>query len=134
MKALSVRQPWAWLIVHADEYPEPKRVENRDWLPPAKHLGTVLIHAGKQFDFQGFAWIQRERAELARLLEESEASRALGGVVGRVDVVKAIVDYNMPWASRRSRYHWLLANPKPLPFFPCKGSLGFFEIDYVEPQ
>ena len=32
MKALSIRQPWAWLILHAG-----KDIENRDWKPRIRH-------------------------------------------------------------------------------------------------
>lgn len=50
MKALSIRQPWAWAILNAG-----KRVENREWDPHGGNVGqarnlieaTVLIHAGK---------------------------------------------------------------------------------------
>jgi hypothetical protein len=38
--ALSIRQPWAWLILHAG-----KDIENRDW--PTKYRGPFLIHASK---------------------------------------------------------------------------------------
>ena len=38
MKALSIRQPWAWLIVHGS-----KRVENRS--RRTHYRGPVLIHA-----------------------------------------------------------------------------------------
>lgn len=40
MKALSIRQPWAWAILNAG-----KRTENREWKYPAKYRGPVLIHA-----------------------------------------------------------------------------------------
>src|ERR1051326_1498970 len=43
VKALSVRQPWAWLIIYGG-----KDIENRDW--PTSHRGPTLIHAGKQWD------------------------------------------------------------------------------------
>src|SRR5215472_1457845 len=46
MKALSVRQPWAWLIVNGY-----KPVENRNWL--TKFRGRLLIHAGQRFDPKG---------------------------------------------------------------------------------
>ena len=38
MKALSIRQPWAWLILHGG-----KDIENRTWA--TKLRGRVLIHA-----------------------------------------------------------------------------------------
>lgn len=38
MKAISIRQPWAWLIVNGF-----KDIENRSWR--TKYRGPVLIHA-----------------------------------------------------------------------------------------
>ncbi len=40
MIALSIRQPWAWHILHSG-----KDIENRDW--PTRFRGRVLIHASK---------------------------------------------------------------------------------------
>jgi hypothetical protein len=28
-------------------------------------------------------------------------------------------------------WHWVLANPEPLPFQPCQGRLGLFEFEYL---
>ena len=42
MKAISIRQPWAWLILNAR-----KDVESRDWIYPCRHRGPLLIHASK---------------------------------------------------------------------------------------
>lgn len=44
MKALSIRQPWAWAILHAG-----KRVENRDWQhTPRWMVGqSICLHASK---------------------------------------------------------------------------------------
>ena len=39
-KAISIRQPWAWAIVHAG-----KDIENRDW--STRYRGPVCIHAAK---------------------------------------------------------------------------------------
>ena len=41
MKALSIRQPWAWLIVNAY-----KDIENRTWSTDFR--GRVYVHAGKR--------------------------------------------------------------------------------------
>lgn len=38
--ALSIRQPWAWLIIHGG-----KDIENRTW--PTRFRGRVAVHAGK---------------------------------------------------------------------------------------
>lgn len=43
MRAISVRQPWAWLLLHKG-----KNVENRSWALPACYVGVpLLLHAGK---------------------------------------------------------------------------------------
>lgn len=49
-KALSLRQPWAWAVVHGY-----KDVENRSW--STKHRGPLLIHASKQLDPEGFRFL-----------------------------------------------------------------------------
>jgi len=43
MKAISVRQPWAWAIIHAG-----KDIENRSW--KTNYRGPLLIHAGANYD------------------------------------------------------------------------------------
>jgi len=58
MKCISIRQPWAWLIVRPDIIGEDTRarayaaglikdIENRDWL--TRYRGPVAIHASIQF-------------------------------------------------------------------------------------
>lgn len=43
MKALTLKQPWAWAVAHAG-----KDVENRTWKPPASVIGhRIAIHAGR---------------------------------------------------------------------------------------
>jgi ASCH domain-containing protein len=42
MKALSVRQPWAWLIVNGY-----KEVENRDWATKPKKFRVSSFELGK---------------------------------------------------------------------------------------
>ena len=43
VKALSIQQPWAWLIVNGH-----KDIENRDWR--TNFRGPVAIHAGKKIE------------------------------------------------------------------------------------
>lgn len=52
--ALSIQQPWAWLLVNGF-----KPVENRSW--PTKVRGRIAIHAGKKFDYEGYRWVRREQ-------------------------------------------------------------------------
>jgi hypothetical protein len=57
VKALTVWQPWASLIVgappsyDADPTPPQKPIENRSWLPPRDLIGKrIAIHAAKKLD------------------------------------------------------------------------------------
>lgn len=45
MKALTICQPYAWLITLPQTDPRHKRVENRLW--PTHHHGPLAIHAGR---------------------------------------------------------------------------------------
>lgn len=103
MKALSIRQPWAWWIVNG-----PKRVENRTWA--TKYRGPVLIHAGKAWHnnvrpadpaylAQLDAWMEQrcilaKYPRLGRLPRDPEAYLT-GGIVGRARIVDCI-DGNHP--------------------------------------
>ena len=57
MKCLSVRQPWAALILHGVNG-QKKDVENRAW--PTKFRGAMLIHASKSVDEGALAGLREE--------------------------------------------------------------------------
>ncbi|HDR9133235.1 ASCH domain-containing protein [Burkholderia vietnamiensis] len=88
MKALSIQQPWAWLIAHADEYDDPKRIENRNWA--TRYRGPLLIHASKTFDRSGYESVLEVRPDLESVMPVAGAMER-GGVVGRVDVIDCVV-------------------------------------------
>ncbi len=122
MKALSIRQPWAWLILHAG-----KDIENRNWQPrnPAlRFRGTCLIHAGimvQPISDELRAWVRvTSGVDLPR---SHELPR--GGIVGQVDVIDVVRASSSPWFEGPCGLK--LANSKRLPFAPCRGQLGFFE-------
>ncbi|HTV55212.1 MAG TPA: ASCH domain-containing protein, partial [Terriglobia bacterium] len=52
MKALSIRQPWAWLIVNGF-----KPIENRSW--NTNFRGRILIHASLKVDREGEKWVRK---------------------------------------------------------------------------
>lgn len=112
-KALSVRQPWAWAIVEGL-----KPVENRTW--PTSYRGPLLIHAGLQDDLHGWQFLD----ETAFPLPVDPPTR---GIIGVVDLVDCVEGYDSAWAQEGS-WHWLLANPRPLPFVAYKGTLGLFNV------
>jgi hypothetical protein len=119
MRALSVRQPWAWLILHAG-----KDIENRNWR--TNFRGRVLVHASK-----GMTSMEYESAAMFLttciprdiiLPAPSELQR--GGIIGAVDITGCFVKHHSPWFT--GFYGFALANPEPLEFIPCRGDLSFF--------
>ena len=49
-----------------------------------------------------------------------------GGIIGVVDLVDCVEDYDSCWAFL-GEHHWVLENPEPLPFVPMKGELYMFD-------
>lgn len=117
MLALSILQPWAWLIVNGH-----KDVENRSW--PTKVRGTVSVHAGKKFDMEGFRWIRRTFPEI-EMPRPHEFER--GGIVGRMRITGCVERSESPWFF--GPWGFELADAEPVPFVPCKGKLGFFRVE-----
>jgi len=124
--ALSIRQPWAWLILNAG-----KDIENRDW--KTNFRGRVLIHASKScakseyenaIDFMVDRGIDRRDIPSIDQFER-------GGIIGSVEIVDCIDNSESPWFV--GDFGFVLRNPKPLPFVPWKGQLGFFNVQGVQP-
>ena len=76
--ALSLRQPWAWAILHAG-----KRIENRTWA--TKYRGRIRLHAAKTWDDAGYAELLRMGLQPPPRLHM--VGRQLGFYVGEVTVV-----------------------------------------------
>ncbi len=122
MKALSIRQPWAWLILHAG-----KDIENRNWKlrnPALRFRGTCLIHTGIAVQPISDDLRARVRATSGVDLPRSD-ELPRGGIVGQVDVIDVVQDSPSPWFEGPCGL--VLANPKPPPLVACRGRLGFFE-------
>ena len=139
MKALSIRQPWAWLIAKGI-----KDVENRSW--PTDFRGRIYIHAGAKFDTQAML-DNRLCPWLAEALIDDETGKQLdelhrnfnrhGAIIGEVDLFDCKYQYDLmdndfcsPWAES-GKYGFYLANAvlydEPI---PCRGQLGFFGVEF----
>ncbi len=114
MKALSIKQPWAWLIVNGH-----KDIENRNWA--TKFRGEVMIHAGKAFDHDGHAWVYRNFPHI-QLPRPSEFEK--GGIVGKATITDCVTESESPWFM--GEHGFVLSDAKPVDFMPCRGQLGFF--------
>ena len=118
MKALSIQQPWADLIVKGI-----KDIENRKW--STRIRGLILIHAGKTFDRQGYDWVNGFHPDA--LLPKDEY--ALGGFVGYAVLSDCVTESESEWFF--GPYGFVLGMARPCQFHPYKGQLGFFEVDAV---
>ncbi len=112
MKALSVRQPWAWLIIHGF-----KDIENRTW--KTNYRGPILIHASKTFEGAGMV------EQIMKVPLPEVFSR--GGIIGMVDLVDCVTESGSRWFA--GPYGWVLRNARPLPFRAIRGRLGLFEVE-----
>lgn len=126
MKALSIRQPWAWLIVNGF-----KDIENRSW--DTKYRGAVLIHASSKPPTKA------EMTEAFRILTDAHGLMVaasmpgpcdfeLGGIVGYTHITGSTRESASPWFFGPVGFQ--LSGSKPLPFQPLKGRLSFFETGY----
>lgn len=133
MKALSIRQPWASLILKAG-----KDIENRCW--PTKVRGRILIHAAKgmtrtehedAIDFAVHAIRATPRSGTTKTVTLRELGFAAdelerGGIIGSVEIVDCVNSSASPWFM--GEFGFVLRNPQILPFTPWKGQLGFFDV------
>jgi len=114
MLALTLIQPWAWAICHAG-----KRIENRDWPPPARIIGQrIAIHAGKKRDDAALILSQgiRPPGELPSMAVVATAR--VTGVVEKSDDRWFVGDYG-----------WLLDEVRVLEVpVQCKGALGLWRL------
>jgi hypothetical protein len=129
--ALSVRQPWAWAILHAG-----KDIENRSWQAVNHGLrqrGRIAIHAAKG--------MTRDEYEDARDFIDRTGSCCLcpdavnlerGGIIGSVEVIDVVSESSSPWFFGPRGL--VLRDPQPCPFIPAVGQLGYFEWKRAEPS
>lgn len=110
VKVLTVRQPFAWLIVAGH-----KTVEYRTWDTP--HRGPLLIHAATRFSL-------RDDDLALELFPHVDIPDVImtGAILGMVNVVRT--------TRANGRYEWHLAEARLAPSpFPIGGRLGLWSVD-----
>jgi hypothetical protein len=151
MKALSIKQPWAWLICAGY-----KDIENRNWKigrgsqhgPYSSYHQAnftielpcrIYVHAGKKvdedipidmIDLIDSRLPPEAKESFWRMCDEQGFQPFLGGIIGEVDIAGCVTESDSPWFT--GKYGFTLANPvlyeKPISY---RGQLGFFEVDLV---
>ncbi len=159
LKALSLWQPWASLLVHGE-----KKIETRSWSPPPsmKLPFTLAIHASKVFGYEqrimcadepfnssitkfGYAWFKNHSMRLKHL--------PLGALVGTVEIydVQMAQERGMLYSEKTDkftaidvkerqfgdftpgRFGWLARNFNPFKEpIPMIGRQGIFNVEINE--
>lgn len=127
--ALSVKQPWAALLVAGI-----KAVEIRTW--PTKRRGRVLIHASKAADTRPEGW------ELVTTPELRELAALRGGMIGEGELVECVRyataeafaaatagHRNAPeWFRPAGLYGFVFQNLRPIAYHAYPGKTMFFTV------
>lgn len=114
MKALTIKQPWATLIMQGT-----KKVENRTWA--TRYRGELVVHAGLAL-FDGYKHLALS------------PGHPRGHALGTIELIDCVELKDAPrWVAKHTYTHgpfcWILRNPKPFDkTIPIKGSLGLWEM------
>lgn len=130
MKAITIKQPWASLIVYGI-----KDIENRNWR--TNFRGRILIHSSAKGDIAQFGCLQpNQRLKVLNTPISRICFNDLpfGSIIGSVEIVDCVQNHPSIWADK-GVYNWVLANPvlfkNPI---PAKGKLSFWEYDGLSMQ
>jgi hypothetical protein len=127
MISISVRQPWAELILEGK-----KTVEIRKSM--TTHRGIIVIHAANIINKSEF-----KKANIDLQSKSMYKRKSLIGVVDLIDIVKLNdmlwedlrTKHLLPgkWLSEDYKYAWILENPRRIKPISYTGLPRFFELD-----
>lgn len=128
MRTLSVRQPYALLLVNGT-----KDVENR--VRSTLHRGWLLIHASAQehnivpFLRKRYQLTQQDRVILSSI-QEAESKNLFSAIIGMVKVADCVTGHPSPWAEQ-GVFNWVVSDAVMFdnPILGVKGRLGLWEYD-----
>lgn len=122
MKAISIRQPFAWLVVNGI-----KDVENRTW--ETSHRGLILIHASMRKMNKAQWDALSEVCALAGVPVPQPSAIAYGAVIGAAHLEDIARSSRSEWWDRKS-FAWVLSHAGGLTTpIPLLGKLGVFNAD-----
>lgn len=125
MKTLSIKQPWAELIVQGI-----KKIENRNWRSQPYYRGPILIHAAKADDETGYHWLRRYTPEILdaypsfRMPQRKQLAR--GAIIGRAELIDVVFESDDVFFTGPMGF--VLANARRTKVVPYRGALGLFEV------
>lgn len=114
MRALTIRQPFALLIVDGI-----KPIENRTW--STNYRGPLLIHAAsKPHD------IPIQKIEARHRIAIDRDRLQFSGIIGRVELIDVVTTHDSAWFD--GPFGFVLAEPRILKFRRMRGFQGFFDV------
>ena len=138
-KAISIKQPWAYLICA-----NMKPIENRTWPLPEKHKGErVFIHASGKPDEEPdmlFSDAQIESIGDNKIMDVVESYKMTSAIIGSCRFVVCVINHPSIWAEKsyleagtdkyllgKPIYNWVVADPVLFdkPILDVKGKLSF---------
>lgn len=117
MKTISIKQPFAWLLINGY-----KDLENRNW--KTNFRDDILIHASKEVDTSGYTFVKTNYPDI-KLPDIDKFER--GGVVGKITITDVVEKSTSRWFF--GSYGFVMENPIKCKFHPCKGSLSLWDFD-----
>lgn len=139
-KALSLRQPWAWLMIRPDMVDSVEReiaakhgliknIENRKWR--THYRGRVLVHASARMTRADYEEADAIAWPLGvKLPDFKSADLQRGGIVGEFTITNCVAEHASPWFF--GPFGFTVTDAKSLTFQACKGKLGFFNPQLIE--
>lgn len=122
MKALSIRQPWAWLITHGH-----KRVENRTW--DTKKRGRFLIHASSKRPSADDMRAAKDICDKLNIVLPEAMDFTLGCIVGYATLTGTVTQSDDPFFFGPVGHQLQDCNiVEPVRF---KGALSFFNTPFT---
>lgn len=115
--ALTIRQPYAWLIVMGI-----KPVENRTW--STTYRGPLLIHAAVKPHEHSISEIEHVYG-----VQIDRSALRFGGIVGRANLIDVVTSHRSSWFT--GPFGWIMDAPIALPFRPLRGGQGLFEAGHT---
>lgn len=122
MKAITVRQPWAWLLFHG------KPLENRDWY--TGYRGVLAIHSSlkmtrAEYD-DALEFVRRFDQALADLIPPPK-ELVYGAVLGSVIQTGSVTSHSSPFF--QGKFGHVYSDPRELPLpVVCGGHLGLWDL------
>jgi len=144
MKAISVKQPWAYLLCAGI-----KGIENRTWILPEKYKGQrVLIHASAKTDKEPYMLFDDAQIDAIGndIMDVVASYHNTSAIIGSVVFTDCVINHQSVWAEKthmtklgeheipsclyhpyKPIYNWVASDPILFDIpIPAKGKLSFW--------